>query len=335
VERLWRHLPDGAQIGHSLASTEAGVMTMLTMERGWIPDGEIVPVGRPLPNVEIRLLDGSGQPAPPGEVGEMMVSSPALTPGYWRDPELTAAKFFVDPDSGRRFYRLGDLARWRPDGLLELAGRRDFQVKIRGYRVELGEVEANLEQLPSVRQALVIADARSEREARLIAYVAPTTVDRFSLSELRRELAGRLPAYMIPAAFIVMERLPLMTNGKIDRRALPPPSSARPAVDTAYIAPRTPIEEKVAAIWAEVLGLERVGVCDNFLDLGGHSLQVARIVSRVMDTCQVEIPLSALFASPTVADMALAITQQEAAHLDADELEQLLASVEAHHSTPV
>ena len=308
VERLWRHLPLEAVIAHSLGSTESGVIASHLMRRGQMPAGAIVPVGRLLRGVELRLLDAEGNPAPPGEAGEMVVSAPMSTPGYWDDPELTAAKFFDDPTTGRRFYRQGDLARWRPDGLLELAGRKDFQVKIRGYRVELGEVEAALEQLPAVHQALVVADIDAVGEKRLVAYLAPTTPATFSLAAAHRALAERLPAYMVPARYVVMDRLPLMTNGKVDRAALPSPTTAQPAIDTPYAPPRTPLEREVAAIWAEVLGLATVGIHDNFLDLGGHSLLATQIASRIGSRLPVDLPVSALFEAATVAELTIAVT---------------------------
>ncbi len=308
VERLWRHLPRDAAIAHSLGSSESGVIASHLLRRDRMPAGAVVPVGRLLPGVELRLLDETGNPVPPGEVGEMVVSSPTLTPGYWGEPEMTAAKFFDDPTSGRRFYRQGDLARWRPDGLLELAGRRDFQVKIRGYRVELGEVEAALEQVPAVHQALVIADTDAAGEKRLVAYLAPAVPATFSLTAVHRALVARLPAYMVPSRYVVMDRLPLMTNGKVDRAALPALTTAQPAIDTPYAPPRTPLEQEVAAIWAEVLGLPAVGIHDSFLDLGGHSLLATQIASRIGSRLGVDLPVSVLFHAATVAELTVVVT---------------------------
>ena len=205
-------------------------------------------------------------------------------------------------------YKTGDLARYRPDGNIEFLGRADHQVKIRGFRIELGEIEAALGQHPAVREAAVLAREDTPGEKRLVAYVAAES----TTDELRRFLKDKLPEYMVPAVFVLLDALPLLSNGKIDRRALPAPDRTRPELDKAFQTPRTPTEGHLAEIWAQLLGIERVGIHDNFFDLGGHSLLATQLVSRVRETFQVEISLRRLFEAPTVAGLAESI---EAARL--------------------
>ncbi|MGC0779176.1 MAG: amino acid adenylation domain-containing protein, partial [Candidatus Acidiferrum sp.] len=229
-----------------------------------------------------------------------------LARGYLNRPELTAEKFIPDPFSAEpaaRMYKTGDLARYRPDGNIEFLGRADHQVKVRGFRIELGEIEAVLGQHPAVREAVVLAREDAPGEKRLVAYVvAESTAD-----ELRRFLKDKLPDHMVPAVFVLLDTLPLLSNGKIDRRALPAPDRTRPELDNTFVAPRTPTEELLAQIWAQLLDLERVGVHDNFFDLGGHSLLATQAVSRMREAFQVEIPLRRLFEVPTVAGLAESI----------------------------
>jgi len=227
--------------------------------------------------------------------------------GYLRHPELTAEKFLPNPFSkkpGARLYKTGDLARYLPDGNLEFLGRYDSQVQMRGFRVELGEIEAVLGQHPAVGEAVVIQREDDPGDKRLVAYVVPALGQSPPVSDLRRLLKQNLPDYMVPAAFVLLEALPLTANGKVDRRALPAPKFSAKAIDAAYVPPRTPTEELLAVIWAEVLGVEQVGVNDNFFDLGGHSLKATRVISRIQATFQVDLPMHSLFEKLTVADMA-------------------------------
>ena len=222
-------------------------------------------------------------------------------------PELTAEKFIPHPFSvepGARLYRTGDLARYLSDGNIEFLGRFDSQVKIRGFRIELGEVEATLGQYQGVRDSVVLAREDVPGEKRLVAYVVPHQEQIPTVSELYSFLQTKLPAYMVPSAFVLLEALPLMPSGKVDRRALPAPDQVRPELGGAFMAPRTPVEEVLAGIWADVLRLEQVGIHDNFFELGGHSLLATQIISRLCRTFQVELPLRALFATPTVAGLA-------------------------------
>ncbi|HLK58813.1 MAG TPA: amino acid adenylation domain-containing protein, partial [Chthonomonadaceae bacterium] len=264
---------------------------------------ETVPIGRPIENTQIYLLDAYGNPVPVGIGGELTIGGIGLTRGYLNRPDLTAEKFVPDPFSsepGARLYRTGDLCRYLPDGNIEFLGRVDHQVKIRGFRIELGEIESVLSQHPGVREAVVLAREEGAGDKRLVAYVVG--LPGLSLSALREHLREKLPDYMVPTAFVVMEAFPLSPNGKVDRKALPAPEPE--SRDEAYVAPRTPIEEGLVEIWSEVLGRERVGIHDNFFELGGHSLLATRVISRIRNIFQAELPVRALFEASTIADLA-------------------------------
>ncbi len=272
------------------------------------PEGSI-PIGRPISNTRVYILDARLHPVPIGVVGELYAGGDGLARGYLNRPELTAEKFIPDPFSdepGGRLYRTGDLARYLPDGNIEFVGRVDDQIKVRGFRVEMGEVEAVLTKHPTVRQSVMVAQEDEPGEKRLVAYVVVPTAQQQepTTSELHGYLKERLPEYMVPSAFVVLEALPLTPNGKVDRRALPAPDPSSLRVENAYEAPRTPLEEALAGIWEEVLGLEWVGIHDDFFELGGHSLLATRVVSRLCHTFQVELSLSSLFEEPTVVQLA-------------------------------
>ncbi|HEX8273805.1 MAG TPA: non-ribosomal peptide synthetase, partial [Longimicrobiaceae bacterium] len=265
------------------------------------PASGSVRIGRPVPGTRAYVLDGGLQPQPVGVPGEMYLAGEGLARGYAGRPELTAERFLPDPfgPAGSRMYRVMDRARWRPDGELEYLGRTDQQVKVRGFRIEPGEIEAALLEEPSIREAVVVAREDRPGERRLVGYVVAPGGDA---AGLRERLRGRLPEYMVPAAIVVLDAMPLTASGKLDRRALPAPDAAAPAA--AYVAPRTPAEEVLAGIWADVLGVERVGVEDDFFDLGGHSLLATRVVSRVRQAFGTELPMRTLFEARTVAGMA-------------------------------
>ncbi|HEU0079849.1 MAG TPA: condensation domain-containing protein, partial [Longimicrobiaceae bacterium] len=233
--------------------------------------------------------------------GELYVGGAGVARGYLNRPELTAERFVDDPFAPGRLYRTGDRVRWMADGTLEYLGRLDEQVKIRGFRIELGEIEVRLAEHPEVREAVVLAREDVPGDRRLVAYV----VGAVDADALRSHMRQGLPEYMVPSAFVVLDRLPLTANGKVDRKALPAPELA--SAEDGYVAPRTPVEEVLAGIWAEVLRLERVGVHDSFFDLGGHSLLATRVVSRVRAVFATELPLRALFEGPTVAELARAV----------------------------
>ncbi len=265
-----------------------------------------VPIGRPIANTRVYLLDRALQPVPVGVAGELYAAGAGLARGYLHRPELTAERFVPDPfGDGGRLYRTGDLARWRADGAVEFLGRLDAQVKLRGFRVEIGEVEAVLAAHPAVAQAAVVLRGEAE-DKRLVGYVVPAEGEVAGpelVAALRSELARQLPDYMVPSAWVTLERLPLNANGKVDRAALPEPGPAVGAA-TADTAPRTPLEELLAQAWEELLAVRGVARGDSFFDLGGHSLLATRVVSRLRELLGVEVPLRALFEEPTLAGLA-------------------------------
>jgi amino acid adenylation domain-containing protein/non-ribosomal peptide synthase protein (TIGR01720 family) len=276
--------------------------------------GEIggVPIGRTNPNTRVYVLARDLQPVPVGVRGEIHVGGVCLSRGYLGRADLTAERFVPCPfpegaSGGERLYRTGDLAHYLPDGNLEFLGRIDHQVKIRGYRIELGEIESALVEHPAVDHATVVASGDTPARLRLVAYVVSESAGRVSDSELLEFLRGKLPAYMVPAAFVTLDRLPLGPSGKVDRKALPAPPEFRTDVIGAYVAPGDAVEEILAGIWAQVLGTDPVGIHDNFFDLGGHSLLATQIMSRVQKAFHLEMPLRTLFEAPTVEGLAAKI----------------------------
>ncbi|MGZ4113066.1 MAG: AMP-binding enzyme, partial [Tumebacillaceae bacterium] len=235
--------------------------------------------------------------------------------GYLNRPELTEERFISHPfsdDSSARLYRTGDLARYLPDGTLQYQGRIDHQVKIRGFRIELGEIESMLEQHPAVRETIVLAREDVAGEKRLVAYVVAGQEQELTVSDLRSFLKEKMPEYMVPSAFVTLPALPLTANGKVDRRALPAPEGQqRPALGSAYVAPRNESERQLVAIWQDVLGIERVGVHDNFFDLGGHSLSMVKVHSRVQELIGREFSVVDMFRAPTIDMLAKLLNQEE------------------------
>ncbi len=265
-----------------------------------------MPIGAPIANVRLYVLDAALNPVPAGVTGELYIGGIGLARGYAGRPELSAERFIADPfTTGSRLYRTGDLARWRADGNIFYLGRADHQVKIRGFRIEPGEIEAILRGHPGVAAAVVVADGR-DADRRLVAYLVPADLAAGvpAPGVLREHLRGSLPGYMVPAVFVELSVLPLNSSGKVDRAALPAPDGARPELVGGFVAPRTVTEELLAGIWAQVLGVDRVGVFDDFFDLGGHSLLATQVMSRVRVALQTEVALAALFDRPTVADLA-------------------------------
>jgi amino acid adenylation domain-containing protein len=290
------------------------------MNAGWRGGGTSVPIGRPIANTQVYVLDEGLEPVPLGVAGELYLGGEGLARDYLHQPQLTAAKFVPHPYSGvagARLYGTGDQVRWLADGNLEFLGRIDQQVKIRGFRVELGEIEAVLKEGEHVREAVVVARGEEAGEKRLVAYVVGAKVHS---SELREYLKGRLPEYMVPAVFVELAELPLTANGKVERRALPPPSVRDLELDEEYAVARTAAEEILSGIWREVLGVERVGIDDNFFALGGHSLKATQVMSRVRQACAVELPLRSLFAWPTVRELGREVERQWAAGTSSTEV---------------
>ncbi|TNV64185.1 non-ribosomal peptide synthase/polyketide synthase, partial [Corallococcus exiguus] len=309
AERCLARLPR-ARLHNLYGPTEAAVdVTAYECVRGAL--GRSVPIGYPVANTAIRLLDASLRPVPQGVPGELFIGGVQVGRGYLGRPDLTAERFIPDAysdTSGARLYRTGDLARWLPDGVIEYLGRTDFQVKVRGLRIELGEIEAALEQHPAVRQAVVVAlPGVTASDTRLVAYLVGGT-DVAGTEALRAFLSERLPEYMVPGAFVSLKALPLTSSGKVDRRALPVPDIASGEAPE-YVAPRNPTEEQLASLWADLLRVERVGVHDDFFALGGHSLLATQLLSRVRAALQVELPLRAVFKAPTLAALASALEE--------------------------
>jgi amino acid adenylation domain-containing protein len=272
-------------------------------------------LGRPIANTRFYVLDRLLKPVPVGVPGELFIGGDGLARGYLNRPDLTATRFVKDPfrpDSIGCLYRTGDSVRYRSDGCLEYLGRLDDQVKIRGHRIELGEVEAVLSEHPRVRDIVVVARRDVSGENRLVAYVVPQGTLAPTFGELRTHLEPKLPAFMIPSALVVLDAIPLTANGKLDRRALPEPEGASAIVSHGYAAPRTEIEERLAACWANALGLKRIGIHDNFFELGGHSLMATGMFSRIEAEFERSIPLAILFKAQTIAEMAEVLTNAAA-----------------------
>jgi amino acid adenylation domain-containing protein len=292
----------------------------------WAP--ATVPIGKPIANDEAYIVDGSLQPVPVGVAGELCIGGAGIAQGYLNQPEQTAERFISHPfskDPSERLYRTGDLARFLPDGNIEFLGRIDHQVKIRGFRVEPAEIEAALRKHPGVRQTVIVPYDDGSGEKRLGAYVVSTQA--LTPDELRRFLSEQLPEYMVPSAFVRIDEVPLTANGKVDLKALPSPDQPVSA-EHESVAPRNSDEEKLVAIWKEVLKMEQVGVTDNFFELGGHSLLATQIISRIRSTFRVQMPLHVFLESPTVEGLAGKLAQSPAAESEEEEMARLLQELD-------
>ena len=292
--------------------TEAAVETVV-WQCSKTDERQVVPIGRPITNTQTYLLDGRLQPVPVGVAAELHIGGDALGRGYFNRADLTADRFIPNPFSdkaGARLYRTGDICRHLADGAIDYLGRSDHQVKLRGFRIELGEIESTLSQFDSVESCLVVVSEDSSGEQRLVAYFVAKDENKIGVDELRNYLRERLPPYMIPNAFVRMTGFPLLSNGKVDRKALPEPDIDSLGINE-YVVPETPVEIKVAEIWSEVLGVERIGRNDNFFDLGGHSLLATRMMARLNDVYGKIVSLQTVFEKPTLSQFALVVEQTQ------------------------
>jgi amino acid adenylation domain-containing protein len=343
VARFHARMPPSAELHNLYGPTEAAVdVTYHPCSRG--DARRTVPIGRPVANTQVHVLEPSGEPAPVGVPGELHIGGVQVGLGYLGRPALTSERFVPDPfgGPGARLYRTGDRARWTAEGVVEYLGRLDFQVKVRGLRIELGEIEAALVAHPSVREAVAAVRAAPAGDPLLVAYVVADGGGA-DAEALREHLGRSLPEYMVPSAFVTLDALPLSPNGKLDRRALPDPDFA--ARTRPYVAPRSPVERVVAGIWAELLKAERVGVDDDFFALGGHSLLAVQAAARAQDAFGVEIPLGYVFSQPTVAGLSAALSADPATGSRVEQVAALLEMLSgvseddaqamlSHHSPP-
>ena len=289
---------------HVYGPTESTTFTSWHPIESVSEEASTVPIGKPISNTEIYILDENQRPVPPGIPGELYVGGDGLADGYWRRPELTAEKFVANPfKAEERLYRTGDLARFDAEGNVEFIGRIDHQVKIRGLRIELGEIESLLARHPAVNNVIVLAREDIPGDRRLVAYLVPKG-DAPKAGDLRAWLSAELPEYMVPSAFVVMKSFPLTPNEKVDRKALPPPEQNRPDLGKTFIAPRNETEAKLAKIWEKILGVQPIGMADNFFELGGHSLLAVRLFSQIETVFERKLPLATLFRAPTIGEMA-------------------------------
>ncbi|WP_414582649.1 amino acid adenylation domain-containing protein [Scytonema sp. PCC 10023] len=300
-----------AQLHNLYGPTEAAVDVTFWQCKDSVINQKTVPIGRPIANIQIYLLDKYLNPVPVGVTGEVYIGGVGVGRGYLNRPDLTAEKFIPNPFSkeGVRFYKTGDLARYLPNGEIEYIGRIDYQVKVRGFRIELGEIEAIISQHPAVRETVVVVLSDSVDSQRIVAYVVPSE-QTLVIPELRNFLELKLPNYMIPATFVTLEALPLTSNGKVDRKALPAPDTARPELEALYQPPQTEVEKTIADIWQEILQVENVGIHDNFFELGGHSLLLVQVHSKLQKTFQRDFSMIEMFQYPTISHLARYLNQE-------------------------
>jgi acyl carrier protein len=288
----------------------------------------IVPIGRPAANAQIYVLDRWFNPVPENVIGELYISGDGLAQGYLNRSELTAERFVPNPFiAGQRMYKTGDLARRLTNGELEFLDRADDQVKLRGFRIELGEIEAVLSQHPGVSKSAVLLREDAPGDRRLVAYIVPSQETAPGISEMRRFLQERLPVYMMPTAFVQLENLPMTPNGKVDRRALPATSGRQRGWEVVYVAPETDVERAIAAIWQEVLRVGKVGINDNFFQLGGQSILAIQIIQRINQIFQVNLPMRVIFDEPTIVGLSVLVEEILIGRLEAKSESEFEASV--------
>lgn len=320
-----KHFHRNCLLHVGMGSSETGMMLECFFDHDSECLTPTLPAGYPAQDVEVLLLDESGRVIEGEGTGEIAVRGRHLARGYWGRPELTDQRFLPDPTgSGVRTYHTGDLGYRSLDGCMTHRGRTDSQVKIRGYRVDLSEIELAILAIPGIKEAVVVARENHTGEQQLVTYVVSTAAPGPSARSLLGPLRQKLPDFMMPSAFVVLEALPLLPNGKVDRRALPPPDWERSKLARTLLPPRGPIEEKLVEIWTNVLGLEHVGVQDEFLELGGHSLLATRLLSEVTSVFGIQLSLRTLFDNPTIQGMALAITQSLTERMERTDLKNLL-----------
>jgi amino acid adenylation domain-containing protein len=319
VRKFFHNLPN-CELQNQYGPTETHVVTAKKMGPNPNQWPEIPSIGRPINNSMVLILDDLLRPVPFGIPGNLYISGDNLARGYLNRPELTAERFIPNPfseNAGARMYKTGDIARYLDAGDLEFLGRKDFQIKLRGYRIELGEIETVIYQFPGVKDVVVVTWGETYAEKRLIAYLVLKQPENFAIEKLRGHLKKRLTEYMLPAAFVILPILPLTPTGKIDRRSLPEPDHSRPAMTVDYLPPQTGTDQKLVAIWEAILGVENIGINDNFFDLGGNSLLATQVVSRIRKTTQVEMGLKSFFENPTIADLGQMIFQASKNNKDA------------------
>lgn len=315
IKQIQQQVPE-CQILNHYGPTEAtiGTLTYTVKNRQASYGSQTVPLGRPLANTQVYVLDKQLRPLPFGVQGELYIGGAGLARGYLNRAEQTVERFIANPflpESEALLYKTGDLVRYLPDGNLEFIGRVDHQVKIRGFRIELGEIEAVLSQHSEVQQAVVSVQEDELNNKRLVAYIVPNREQTFKMSDLRNFLREKLPQYMMPSAFVLLKALPITANGKVDRRTLPIPDSLRPELEAIYVPPRTEVEQTIAKIWQDMLHLEKVGINDNFFDLGGHSLLIIQVHSKLQKVLRRDISITDLFEYPTISSLTKYLSQEE------------------------
>lgn len=325
--RIKAQIPHADVIGLG-GPTEASIWQAMYPIREVRSDWKSVPYGHPLTNHRLHILDGALDPCPVWVPGEIYIGGAGLARGYWRDEERTNAQFIVHPETGERLYRSSDVARYLPDGNIEFLGRQDLQVKVSGHRVDLGEIEAALMQHPGVFAA--VTSTFGERGSfRLVVYVVPAGASPPSADELHGHLSTKLPDYMIPSTFVTLAALPLSTNGKVDRKALPPPEHGHDAEDPSFVGPRDPLEHELASIFSAVLGATKVGIHDNFFQLGGNSLAGTQMIVRVREVFGIDVPLRTLFEAPNICELASEILRLQLLQQGTASAARMLAEIEA------
>jgi amino acid adenylation domain-containing protein len=312
VDLYRKYFSSNCMLAVFLSSTETGNISQYFINKDTTLSGNIVPAGYPVPDMHVRVIDGTGREVGINEVGEIEVTSRFIALGYWRNPDFTEAAFAAGaPGRDARVYRTGDLGRMRHDGCLEHLGRSDFRVKLRGVRIELEEIESALRQYPAVQEAVVDVRTDASDNTRLVAYVVPAQLCTPTVHELRSYLTEKLPKPMIPSTFMLVDALPLAPTGKVDRRALPAPDQSRPDLDTIYVAPRNPVEVQLATIWEKILGVRPIGVKDNFFDLGGDSLAAVQVIAELESASRMRLSPGMLVQTQTIERLGTAVGTNE------------------------